>query len=86
VKWNRPLIKRDLYIEVTENYWVSLFPFIQVLGCDHCKVDEIYFVDRWDGQDSPAIMKSFERGHTLECRESGAELSRLIQVPSGDTE
>jgi len=79
VHWTTPLAKRDLHIEITDRYWAPLYPYVQVLGCSTCGVDEIYFVDRWDGPGSPAVMKSFERGHTLECQETSEALTRAIR-------
>jgi len=68
------LTKGDLYVEVNDRLWVSLYPYIHVLTCKHCKMEEHYFLDKWDGQ--AAMMKSFERGHTTECSDVGEELAR----------
>lgn len=78
IDWHQPLTKGDLYLEVNEGHWISLFPFVRILTCPRCKVDEIYFVDKWDGE--AATMKSFERGHTESCSETGRELDDLLRV------
>jgi len=72
------LTRNDLYVQVGEESWSSLFPFITVRLCPHCKARETYFIDRWEGPGKPAQLKSFERGHTEEDGDVGAELARWL--------
>ena len=65
------LTKNDLFIEVESDRWAPLFPFIVPRTCPQCKLREIYFVDKWQGKDRPALLKSFEQGHTVENGEVG---------------
>jgi len=67
------LKKNDLYIQIAHDSFISLFPFVTVQFCPHCKTRETFFIDRWDGE--KARLKSFERGHTLDNSEIGNALS-----------
>jgi hypothetical protein len=70
-----PVIKNDLYMEVVEDNWIALHPFVVPYDCPQCKNREFYFIDRWPGDGKPAILKSFERGHTQESNEVSKALS-----------
>jgi hypothetical protein len=69
VPYPESLIKDDLYIEIDENRWASLYPFLISRTCSQCKTREFYFIDKWS--DSRAIVKSFEQGHTQELSDIG---------------
>jgi hypothetical protein len=79
VEYPETLIKGDLYVEMQEGSWKALFPFISVHNCPDCKYRETYFVDRWKRAEGKAILKSFERGHTIEHREIAASLTEWIK-------
>ena len=79
IDWHEPLTKNDLYLEINDSHWISLFPFIQSLTCVSCKVNEVYFIDKWDG--GHATLKSFERGHTESSEETGKDLVHALPVP-----
>jgi hypothetical protein len=79
IDWHQSLTKGDLYLEIDEGHWIPLYPFVRVLTCPRCKVDEIYFIDKWNGE--AATMKSFERGHTESCKETGRELQEMLGKP-----
>ena len=64
VVFHRGLTEGDLYLDLVEQNWVPLYPFIVTLNCSYCKVKETYFIDMWDQRRGTARMKSFERGHT----------------------
>jgi len=72
------LTKGDLYVQVQDAIWVSLFPFISVHNCPHCKYQETYFVDRWNRTADRATLKSFERGHTIEDSEIANSVGNWI--------
>jgi hypothetical protein len=72
---NTALHKSDLYIDLGDQNWVSLYPYITVRNCPRCKAREIYFIDGWDSRKSVAYMKSFERGHPEEAKEVAAALA-----------
>lgn len=78
----KPLTKDMLYLEVDRDLWAPLYPHISVQYCQSCKMRETYFVDRWDGGDNKAVLKSFERGHTHEsdadAKQVTANLERWI--------
>lgn len=75
---SEPVRKNDLYLAIHgEPKWRSLWPFITVSECPHCKARETYYVDRWKpGQ--AAVMSSFERGHREESQEVGKGLDELL--------
>jgi hypothetical protein len=77
VEFPTPLHSQDLYIQVTPRQWVPLYPFIQPVICQACQCVETYFVDKWDRKRDigTAILKSFERGHTISDTESPEGLS-----------
>ena len=45
-----------------------------------CGNEETYFIDRWQGPGSPAILLSYENHHTLESEEIGKALEETLQV------
>lgn len=54
-----------LYIEVSQQRWIPLYPMVSVHHCPKCKRRETYMIDKWDGT-YECRMKSFERGHVIE--------------------
>jgi type I restriction enzyme M protein len=64
INYPKPLPTGKLFITAKTDFWISLYPFVNVQYCSSCKFRETYFVDRWDS--SKTILKSFERGHTHE--------------------
>jgi len=66
VRHPKPLPKDMLYLEIDKDLWAPLYPHVSVQYCQSCKMRETYFIDRWDGGNSKAVLKSFERGHTHE--------------------
>lgn len=69
-----PVHKGDLYIDIGDQHWVSLFPFITARNCPRCKQRETYFIDKWDTRRNIVYVKSFERGHSEETTELGTAL------------
>jgi hypothetical protein len=67
-------------MQITEEAWMPLYPFLTAQECPKCGHTEIYFIDRWDGKDRPARLKSFERGHDLESPEVGRALRKWLEV------
>ena len=63
--FHKGLRKGDLYLDLGNQDWVPLYPFILPMTCSHCKARETYFIDIWDQRRDTALMKSFERGHTM---------------------
>jgi SHS2 domain-containing protein len=75
-EYREALTKNDLYIQIRDGYWLPLYPFITVHDCPRCRYRETYYIDRWDGPDKKANLKSFERGHTEENVEVGNSIGR----------
>jgi hypothetical protein len=78
LEYPETLTKGDLYIQIQEGNWKSLFPFLSAHNCPHCKYRETYFIDRWNRAGGKTILKSFERGHTTEDNETASSLSNWI--------
>lgn len=76
VVFHRGLPEGDLYLDLGNESWVSLYPFIVTMNCAHCKAKETYFIDMWDQRRGTARMKSFERGHTMSNPEVSDALAR----------
>ena len=72
-------VPEDLYVQAQPKQLETLFPFITVHYCPHCKARETYFIDRWQ-PGSTALLKSFERGHV---QEDGTVAERLTNL-AGD--
>ena len=71
------LKKQDLYLALDADTWVSLYPYISVHYCHHCKARETYYVDKWN-RGEPAALKSFERWHGEESPEISLALERAL--------
>jgi hypothetical protein len=78
IEFPMPLPKHTLYIEISKDNWLPLYPLISVQYCPECKAEETYFIDGWQGMHKPAKLKSFERGHPTDSDEVGRELRKWI--------
>jgi hypothetical protein len=78
-----PLKKGDLYLVVSDEKWIPLYPFVAVLHCPRCKMRETYFIEAWSPKNT-AKLKSFERGHTEESQGIAEELSAWLAGESAD--
>ncbi len=76
VVFHRGLPRGDLFLELTPNSWVPLYPFIATKTCSDCKAKETYFVDLWDTRRDTAHLKSFERGHTMSSSDVSEALAK----------
>lgn len=72
------LPKQHLYVELTENEWLSLYPFISAQTCPQCKTTETYFIDFWE-PGRKTLLKSFERGHVHEKNDTANSVGMDIQ-------
>lgn len=61
--------KGKLYLDLSHDFLVPLYPLISVHYCNSCKTRETYMIDRWEGRDGRTVLKSFERGHTHDNNE-----------------
>jgi ankyrin repeat protein len=80
VNYSKALPRNSLHMQITEGAWIPLYPFLTVQECPKCGHTEVYFIDRWDGKDRPATLKSFERGHDLESPEVGMALGEWLEA------
>jgi hypothetical protein len=64
MEYDEPLIRDDLYVELSPGRLHPLYPFVLSRNCQNCKTREIYFIDRWDTSKQLVSVKSFDRGHT----------------------
>ena len=67
----------DLFLDLGEQNWAPLHPFVVASNCPNCRYRETYFIDRWNGRKGTVLMKSFERGHTEERRDISDSLVAL---------
>lgn len=75
VVFHRGLPEGDLYLDLGNQSWISLYPLIVTMNCAHCKAKETYFIDMWDQRRGMAQMKSFERDHTMSTPEASDALA-----------
>lgn len=87
VRLAEPLSRDKLYLELTDQEWVPLYPLVSVQHCPACRTPETYMIDRCDGPSNRVVLKSFERGHTLdtsgnhdEARQVGIDLERWLHI------
>ncbi len=69
IAFHKALPRGDLFLDLGQQNWIPLYPFINAMNCPRCKFKEIYFIDGWDRKKSRVWLKSFERGHTEESYE-----------------
>jgi hypothetical protein len=55
LEYSELVTKSDLYIEITTEKWIPLYPFITVHNCPRCKSREIYFIDKYDNKKNKSI-------------------------------
>lgn len=79
VTYPAALPAKKLYLTLTGHDWVSLYPLISVQYCPSCKTRETYMIDRWEGPSKPAVLRSFERGHTLRNDATASTISTDFQ-------
>lgn len=70
-----PFPNNEVFIDLGEDDWLSLYPFITVAHCPSCRSREIYFIDKWDTHRGTADLKSFERGHEEHSADIATALS-----------
>lgn len=69
IAFHKALPRGDLFLDLGQQSWVPLYPFVNAMNCPRCKFKEIYFIDGWDRKKRRVWLKSFERGHTEESYE-----------------
>jgi hypothetical protein len=77
VRFPKALPRGDLVLDLGDENWVQLYPFVVASNCPHCRYRETYFIDRWNDRKNTTLMKSFERGHTEERRDISDTLALL---------
>lgn len=77
VSFPKALPRGDLVLDLGDENWVQLYPFVVASNCPHCRYRETYFIDRWNDRKNTTLMKSFERGHTEERRDISDTLALL---------
>ena len=74
----RALPRGDIFLDINDQVWVPLHPFVVATNCPRCLYRETYFIDRWDDKKGMALMRSFERGHTAEDEQVASVLASLL--------
>ena len=49
-----------IFLDLGNQNWVLLYPFIIASNCPRCRYRETYFVDRWNDREGTVLMKSLE--------------------------
>jgi len=80
VSFAKALPRGDLVLDLGDENWTQLYPFIVASNCHHCRYRETYFIDRWNDRKGTAEMKSFERGHTEEMKDIASTLAALAET------
>jgi hypothetical protein len=83
VRYDKPLHKRDLYIDAGSVGWVPLFPLLVARNCPTCRTRETFFLDKWDRDAGTALRKSFERGHVEETPEVVEHMAPWLAAAPG---
>jgi len=83
VGFPKALPRGDLVLDLGDENWVQLYPFIVASNCPSCRYRETYFIDRWNDRKGMVVLKSFERGHTEEQKEISGALAALAEEPGG---
>ena len=78
----KALPRGDMVLDLGDDNWAQLYPFVVASNCHHCRYRETYFIDRWDDRKGTVLMKSFERGHAEEKREIAGVLADLAGWPA----
>lgn len=65
LRGKHPVSAFALYLELGEDDWLLLSPFVTVHTCQKCRTRETYSIDRWSSSDGKVSLRSFERGHAL---------------------
>ncbi len=58
VNYPRPLVLNRLYLEMSPQHWIPLYPFVNANYCEHCEQQETFFVDRWGGPGKKALSRA----------------------------
>ena len=74
----RALPRSDIFLDLCNQPWVPMYPFVAAANCPRCLHRETYFIDRWDDRKGITLMKSFERGHTVNDSEVSDALARFV--------
>jgi type I restriction enzyme M protein len=82
-----------LYMLSGSDEWISLYPLMTAQYCPSCQTLETYMVDRWDGLGGRLVLKSFERGHTVDTSRDDSIATKLrddfehfVRIISGDAD
>ncbi len=75
---HRALPRGDLFLDLGDQRWVPLYPFVVATNCPRCLYRETYFIDRWDDRKGIALMKSFERGHIVDDKQVADQLTTMV--------
>ena len=77
LRYHEFLPENELFIVISDDNWCSLYPFLSVGQCAECKNREVYFIDKI--ANNKALLKSFERGHTMNDAKVGEAFLEWIK-------
>ena len=67
-------------MQIDNDKWTSLYPNIPAQYCLSCKSRVTYFIDRWDSYCGKIVLKSFERGHSIENDEAAKQAGLDLEI------
>ena len=74
----RALRKDELYLDLGDNNWTSLYPFVVPGTRLGSEAAQTYFINAWDAKKS-ARPRSFQRGHMLTDSGVSGSLTALLE-------
>lgn len=72
----------DLLLDLGNQNWRPLYPFVLASNCSRCQHRETYFLDQWKKDKDKTLLKSFERGHIEERSDIAEALGALVEQKS----
>jgi hypothetical protein len=85
IRFPRAMPRGDLMLDLGDDNWAQLYPFVIASNCPRCRYRETYFIDRWNDRKNTTLMKSFERGHTEERRDISESLALLAEEEKSES-
>jgi len=76
---NDALPRDTLFARAAADNWARLFPLVTVQYCPTCKNREFFIIDRWDGSGDRLVLKSLERGHTMDTASANRRVAAVAQ-------
>jgi len=73
------LPSETLFVRAKPGDWARLFPLVTVQHCPTCKNREFFIIDRWDGGGGRVVLRSLERGHTMDTSDENPQVAAVAK-------